>query len=117
MLIKRVHSFFKELTELGVFDEMVGRSDLTHPDVINSLCDDVAKNAEPSRPNYDRCDEGLQRAIDVVADNMLADVWNHVFVVLDSVSGRFILTSEDAGRLAQICVNAIKNELPECLAK
>lgn len=69
------------------------------------------------RPNYDSCDERLQRAIDTLAEEMLTNVWNHVFVVLDSVSGRFILTSEDAGRLAQICVDAIKNELPECLAK
>jgi hypothetical protein len=70
-----------------------------------------------SRPNYDTCDEGLQRAIDVVADNMLKEVWTAVFEILDSTSERFMLTGEDAGRLAQACVNAIENELPECLAK
>lgn len=69
------------------------------------------------RPNYDSCDEGLQRAIDVVADNMLGEVWTAVFEILDSVSERFMLTSEDAGRLAQKCVDAISEELPECLAK
>jgi transposase-like protein len=74
-------------------------------------------DTDAARSNYDSCDEGLQRAIDVVADSMLQEVWTAVFNILDSTSERFMLTSEDAGRLAQACVNAIKTELPECLAK
>lgn len=69
------------------------------------------------RPNYDSCDEGLQRAINAVSSHMLHEVWTAVFQVLDSTSERYMLTSEDAGRLAQLCVDAIEYELPECLAK
>lgn len=69
------------------------------------------------RPNYDRCDERLQRSIDEVSSDMLEQVWWEVFQVLDSVNHRFTMTGDDAGRLAQICVDAIKHELPECLAK
>lgn len=69
------------------------------------------------RPNYNSCDEGLQRAIERQAGNMLHDVWQAVFEVLDSMSERYMVSSEDAGRLAQLCVDAIEYELPECLAK
>lgn len=40
-LLQRVKAFFEDMTELGMFDYMAGRSDLTHPDVMNALCDDV----------------------------------------------------------------------------
>lgn len=40
-VLKRVYELFADFTRLGVFDEVVGRSDATHPDVINALCDDV----------------------------------------------------------------------------
>lgn len=72
------------------------------------------KNA---RPNYDRCDERLQRSIDAVSSSMLHEVWADVFHILDSTEHRLMLSSDDAGRLAQLCVDAIKHELPECLAK
>lgn len=51
-LIQRVHEFFRELTELGMFDKMSGLSDLTHPDEINSLCDAVAAAAKAEPKLY-----------------------------------------------------------------
>jgi|694.fasta_scaffold00458_5 hypothetical protein len=69
------------------------------------------------RPNYDACDDRLKARIDAVAEIMLANVWTAVFRELDDTNHRFVMFGEDAGRLAQVCVDAIKNELPECLAK
>ncbi len=43
---QRVHTLFGELTRLGVFDNIAGMSDATHPDEINSLCDAVAAECE-----------------------------------------------------------------------
>lgn len=39
--MQRVYDFLADLTDLGVLDDISGRSDLTHPDAINSLCDAV----------------------------------------------------------------------------
>jgi hypothetical protein len=41
-LIERVHDLFLDMTKYDIFDDMSGTSDLTHPDEINRLCDDVA---------------------------------------------------------------------------
>ncbi len=69
------------------------------------------------RPEYDRCDDRLKAAIDTVAEIMLANVWQAVFVELDSENHRYVLSGDDAGRLASKCVEAIEYELRECLAK
>ena len=69
------------------------------------------------RPNYDLCDDRLKRRIDDAAQEMLNDVYNAVWDILDSTSERFTLTGEDAGELARRCVAAIADDLPECLAK
>lgn len=45
-LITRVHTLIKNLSREGVFDEIAGRWDWSHPDMINSLCDDVAAAAK-----------------------------------------------------------------------
>jgi hypothetical protein len=69
------------------------------------------------RPEYDRCDDRLKAAIDEIAEVMLFDVWHAVFEVLDDTDRRYVVSGDDAGRLAQKCVEAIEYELRECLAK
>lgn len=64
------------------------------------------------------CDDRLKAKIENQADEMLRDVWQSVFQILDSLDyGRFTIKGGDAGRLAQMAVNAIRSEVAECLAK
>jgi hypothetical protein len=69
------------------------------------------------RPEYDRCDDRLKVAIDEIAEVMLRNIWTEVFHELDRTDLRYVLSGDDAGRLAQKCVEAIEYELRECLAK
>jgi hypothetical protein len=69
------------------------------------------------RPNYDACDDRLKAKIDTIAEIMLTNVWQAVFHELDDTNHRHLMSGDDAGRLAQLCVDAIADELPECLAK
>lgn len=69
------------------------------------------------RPNYDACDDRLKAMIDAIAEIMRTNVWSAVFRELDDTNHRFVMSAEDAGRLAQMCVDAIEREIPECLAK
>lgn len=69
------------------------------------------------RPYLDSCDGRLRKAITDQSQEMLRLIWERVFQVLDSDLDRFVMSGEDAGRLAQKCVDAIADEVPECLAK
>jgi hypothetical protein len=69
------------------------------------------------RPNYDACDDRLKAKIDSVSKVMLSNIWVEVFKELDRTDMRLMVSGDDAGRLAQMCVEAIADELPECLAK